>query len=152
MENIVKNDIPPMNNYYSDDLNSLIQKLLVKDPDRRPFMFQIMEFDFVETKSKKYDYMYDNINIQAIKNEHFKTKYNKKYSPSMGFELENIITNINSNKTGTKRPNGNINFIFHLIELLSDINLLNFVEPIKKISLEESISFTNKKKSNNFTK
>lgn len=57
MKNIIEKDFDPIPEQYSDDMNNLLKKCLTKDPEQRPSVKEILEYEFLkkylETKTIK---------------------------------------------------------------------------------------------------
>ena len=50
---ILRGTYPPISQQYSEDLNSLIQDMLIKDPQKRPSIKRILEKDFLKSRISK---------------------------------------------------------------------------------------------------
>ena len=64
MKKIRERDILPIPKTYSDDLKFIISKLLCKEPNGRPSIKEVLGYDFIIAKMKKYGFtsFYDNWN------------------------------------------------------------------------------------------
>ena len=108
INNILKKEIQINDNFYTDFLKNLCIKLLQKNPDKRPFIWDILNYDFIKNKNAEIiikdenknkiivnqdnDYFYKN------KNELFKLKLNlMKYINNSTKNIYNKNLNINNN-------------------------------------------------------
>ena len=68
---------PPIPAHYSDDLKALVEALIMKEPESRPDMQQILELDYVRSHMKAYSqHIARNITKRQLSFERSLTQFN----------------------------------------------------------------------------
>lgn len=112
---ILNEDIKPINQFYSNDLRELIAKLLLKDPNQRPSIKDVLNFPVVINKMKEfgYDKKYDDWNKcpnhvnNLLENDFFSTGMNLSsiYSHLINDDKNETQNNTNTNNNTNNNEN-----------------------------------------------
>lgn len=130
MTNIIKEDISPIPSNYSDNLKNIVKLLMMKNPEQRPFIRDILEIDFVREKMKE-------LGIEDLESPVLSAKH-KDYNSNKSFGIS-LCSNSPEQKVRNLQDN------------LNDLSLDSNNKKRSNTKLEQSISNQNLIDNNNQT-
>ena len=144
IEKIQTKDILPIPKTYSDDLKNLISKLLCKNPNNRPSIKEILEYDFIINKMNKFGFTKRYIDWNEINN--LDENINKNDPNYSLFNLRFVIDD-NKDKASNESEDEDKDTFDETDERSEDLakKLNNFnVSPSPNVSREATQDSTNK--------
>ena len=106
INNILKKEIEIKDDFYSENLKKICIKLLQKNPDKRPFIWEIFNYDFINNKNQEI-IIHDENKNKIIVNQDNEYFYKKK-SELFKLKLDNLMKFVN-NSTKNINNNNNVN-------------------------------------------
>ena len=148
IDNILKKEIEIKDNFYSENLKKICIKLLQKNPDKRPFIWEIFNYDFVNIKNQEIIIHDENKNKIIVNqdNEYFYKKKSELFKLKLDVmkfvnnSTKNINNNNNNNNNYNSKNNNNNNYYKSKTNFINKNNNYKYNNNINTLYKKSSIN------------